>query len=267
MPRPLLIESREHIPLIAAGCTESLKRVQVLYDQVGRSERLSRQMLSIAVLRNHKDLAAYFLKQGFRLDSHDCYNIHDCIVLGKSFTTCKLLVAEGLDINYQPEWMGDILSHAAEYNNLPWVRFCLVNGADPNRNLLWDTYSPLAIAAQYASVKLAALLLKYNARIEGSGALALASRYGKMEMVKFLLMKGALIDEDCVTSVVDTPKQDAGGTALHLVKRGRVDILKYLLGNGARTTLMDHMGRTPLEKFLEIKDMKLVQALKDYSEG
>lgn len=224
-------------------------------------------MLSIAVLRNHKDLAAYFLKQGFRLDTHDCYNIHECIILGKSFSTCKLLVAEGLDINYQPEWMGDILSHAAEHNNLNWVHFCLANGADPNRNLLWDTYSPLAIAAQYASVTVAALILNYGARIKGSGALALASRYGKMKMVKFLLMKGALIDEDCVTSVVDTTEQDAGGTALHLVKRGRVDILKYLLENGAKTTLTDHMGRTPMEKFLEIKDMKLVQALKDISEG
>ena len=190
MPRPLLIESREHIPLLAAGCTESLKRVQALYNRVRRSERLSRQMLSIAVLRNDKDLAAHFLKQGFRLDTHDRYNIHECIILGKSFTTCKLLVAEDLDINHQVKWMGDILSHAAEYNNLPWVGFRLENGADPNRNLLWNTYSSLAITAPYASVKVAALMPSYNARIEGSGALALASRYGMMDMVKILLRKG-----------------------------------------------------------------------------
>ena len=93
--------------------------------------------------------------------------------------------------------------------------------------------------------------------------MALASRYGKMDMVKILLIRGALIDEDCVTCHIDTVEQDAGGTVLHLVKRGRVDILKHLLEEGANTTLMDHRGRTPLEKFLEIKDMKLVQALKD----
>lgn len=78
-------------------------------------------MLSIPVLCNHKDLAAYFLKQGFRLDTHDGYNIRECTILGKSFTTCKLLIAEGLDINHQVKWLGDILSHATEYNNLPWV--------------------------------------------------------------------------------------------------------------------------------------------------
>lgn len=113
------------------------------------------------------------------MDPPDCYSIHEYIILGKSFTTCKFLVAEGLDINYQVEWMGDILIHAAEENNLSWVEFCLKNGADPNLNLIWDAYSPLAIAAQYASVKVAALLLKYNAILKGSGALALTSRCGK----------------------------------------------------------------------------------------
>ena len=103
------------------------------------------------------------------------------------------------------------------------VRFCLENGADPNPNLLWDTNSPFAIATQYASVKVAALMLKYNVRLKGSGALALASRYGKMHTVKFLLMKGALIDEYCVTCEIDTDEQDHEGTALHLVKRRRVD--------------------------------------------
>ena len=134
--RPILIESREHIPLIVAGCTESFKRVQALYHQVRPSERLSRQMLSIAILRNHKGLAAYLLKQGCRLDSHDGYNIHESIILGRPSATCKLLVAAGLDINHQVEWMGDILMNAVELNNFHWVRFCLENGADPNRNLL-----------------------------------------------------------------------------------------------------------------------------------
>lgn len=53
------------------------------------------------------------------------------------------------------------------------------------------------------------------------------------------------------------------GTTLHPVKQGRADILKNLLEKGANTTHKDHRGRTPLDKFLETKDMKLVQALKD----
>lgn len=57
---------------------------------------------------------------------------------------------------------------------------------------------------------------------------------------------------------LDTDEQDDGGTALYLVKK---DILKYLLG--ANRNLKANKGRTPLEKLLEMKDMKLVEALKD----
>ena len=131
---------------------------------------LLRQMLSIAALRNRKDLAGYYLEQGARLDANDIYSIHRCIIGGKSFTTCKFLVAKGLDINIKPDWMPDILTIAVDHNHLAWVRFCLENGADPNLNLDLDTYSPLATAARYASVNVVFLLLKYNATLKGSGA-------------------------------------------------------------------------------------------------
>ena len=170
-----------------------------------------------------------------------------------------------MDINLDVELMGDILSNAAIYDRVAWVRFCLENGADPNLNLYLGEYSALASAAQYASVKVVSLLLEYNATLNGSGALALAARHGKLDMVKFLLKKGAFVDENCVTGSVDRCEQDEEGTALHLVKKGRADTLKYLLESGANRNLTDHKGRTPFEKFLETKDMKLVQALKDTS--
>ena len=63
---------------------------------------------------------------------------------------------------------------------------------------------------------------------------------------------GVFVDENCMTGSM---------TVLSLVKRGRVDILKYLLESGANRNLTGHRGRIPFEKFLETKDMKLVQAL------
>lgn len=221
-------------------------------------------MLSIAALRNRKDLAAYCLEQGARLDTDDIYNIHFSLIAGHSFTTCKFLVAKGLDINTGVEFIGDILNTAVEYNHLPWVRFCLENGADPNLNHDLNIYCPLATAARHASIKVVSLLLKYNAKISGSGALALAAQSGKLNTVKLLLEKGAFVDENCARCISDYDEQDNEGTALHLVKKGRVDILQYLLESGANRNLTDHKGRTPLEKFVEIKDMKLVKALKDF---
>ena len=203
------------------------------------------------------------MEQGARLDTNDICNIHRSTINGKSFTICKFLVAKGLDINIEVEWMADILTTAVEDSHLAWFRFCLENGADPNLNLDLETYSPLANAARYASVNVVSLLLKYKATLKGSGALALAAQHGKLNMVKFLLKKGAFVDENLVASPLDTDEEDEEGSALHLVKKGRVDILKYLLESGANRNLTDHKGKTPLEKFLEMKDMKLVEALKD----
>ena len=218
-----------------------------------------------AIYRNRRDLARFCLEQGARLDTKDIYNIHLSIISGNSFTICKLLVAKGLDINRNVEFVGDILTAAVERNNLAWVRFCLENGADPNLNIYLDIYSPLAHAARYASISVVSLLLKYNAELHGHGTVALAAQHGKLDMAKFLLKNGAFVDENCETSELDTDEQDQQGTALHLVKKGRVDILRYLLESGANRNLGDHKGRTPLEKFLEMKDMKLAEVLKDAS--
>ena len=76
-----------------------------------------------------------------------------------------------------------------------------------------------------------------------------------------------MIDEYCMASEIDTGEQDAGRTALHLVKRRRVDILKYMLEKEANATFMDHRGRTPPEKLLGIKDKKIGAGIEGSSEG
>lgn len=121
-PPELAIQSRDQIPIIAACFSRGLKSVQALYKQVTHSQSLTRQMLSIASLPNRKDLARFCLEQGARLGTIDIYNIHLSIISGNSFTTCKLLVAKGLDINRNLEFVGDILTAAVERNNLAWVR-------------------------------------------------------------------------------------------------------------------------------------------------
>lgn len=62
---------------------------------------------------------------------------------------------------------------------------------------------------------------------------------------------------------------DGQGTVLHLLKKDRVHILKYLVtGEWGQTVIhpMDHEEKTPLEKFIELKDMKWKQVLKGNSE-
>lgn len=123
---------------------------------------------------------------------------------------------------------------------MPWVRFCIENDANPNLSHESTTFSSLATAARHASVKVVSLLLKYGAKIISSGTLALATQKGKLDTVKFLLEKGAFVDENCARFITDFDEQDNEGTALHLFKRGRVDILQYLLESEANRTLTYH---------------------------
>ncbi|MCJ1349617.1 hypothetical protein MMC31_007858, partial [Peltigera leucophlebia] len=162
IPAESQIQSRDQIPIIAACFSSSLKNVQALYGQVRHSESLPRQMLSIAALRNRKDIASYCLEQGARLETDDIYDIHSSIMGGKPFTTCMFLVAKGLDINVEVD---DV-----------------------------NTGTSLASAARHASVKVGSLLLGYDAKLVGSGALALAAQHGKLKMVKFLLKEGAFVE-------------------------------------------------------------------------
>lgn len=117
IPAELLIQSRDHIPLMAACCTGSLKYIQALYGQVGQSKNIPRQMLSIAARRNRTDLAGYCLEQCVQLDTNDIDNILGSIIAGRLSTTCNFLVVKGMDINLEVEFMGDI-SKAANYSHL-----------------------------------------------------------------------------------------------------------------------------------------------------
>ncbi len=69
----LLIQSRDHIPLIDACCTGSPKNVQALYGQVRHSESLLRQMISIAAAARYAsvDVASLLLEQNTSLKSSD----------------------------------------------------------------------------------------------------------------------------------------------------------------------------------------------------
>lgn len=60
-------------------------------------------------------------------------------------------------------------------------------------------------------------------------------------MVKLLLKYGADVNEMGVASIDDDP-EDLEGTALHLIEKGRKDILQILLDHGADVNKKDCMG-------------------------
>ena len=132
-------------------------------------------------------------------------------------------------------------------DNLDWVRFCLENFADPNLNLAFNQHSILANAVEFASFEIWELLIEWRADIKGSNALTIASHMVRTDLVILLLQKGADINEMGVASIDDNP-EDIEGTALHLIQKGREDILHILLDHGADVNKKDRMGKTVLSR-------------------
>ena len=93
----------------------------------------------------------------------------------------------------------------------------------------------------------------------------MAAEEGKLTMLKFLLDKGADIDEMGIEHPTDERYKEDVGSALHRAVEGRhKDIVRFLIEKGANVNLRDIMGRTPLMLARAKKDGELVELLKKH---
>lgn len=80
-----------------------------------------------------------------------------------------------------------------------------------------------------------------EAKIRGSSALTIASYSGRTDLVKLLLENCSDVKEQGVQGIDDGP-EELDGTDLHLIEKGRKDILQILLDHGADVNMIDSMG-------------------------
>lgn len=80
-----------------------------------------------------------------------------------------------------------------------------------------------------------------TAKIRGSSALTIASYSGQADLIKLLLENYSDVKEQGVQGFDDDP-EELDGTALHLIEKGRKDILQVLLDHGADVNMRDFMG-------------------------
>lgn len=218
-------------------------------------------MLETAAFHDNPDVASYCLKLGAPITDAVMAEIIRC----HSFATYKVLVSHGLDTNRDVPWFGDILIVACQDSDISWARFCLENSADPNLHMVDDSMYALTATAEMSTVEVADLLLQHGAKMEGSGAIVLAAEEGKLDMVKFLLEKGAEIDEIGLKDFGDDAVTEEGGSALHkAVTVECEDVVRYLLDKGADVNLLDIKGRTPLMRARENKSDTITNLLKTY---
>lgn len=140
--------------------------------------------------------------------------------------------------------------HAVNSEHL--VHWFLDRGADPNASVpSWP--SPMNAAAMRSSLSVIKLLREHGGRVN-HGVLQSAvktTESGRVEVLEYLVEEGAVIDEveyEWEPEIFKRHWAREFGTALHhAAKRGNVEMVNFLLVNGARQDIKDSKGRTPMQ--------------------
>lgn len=142
------------------------------------------------------------------------------------------------------------LYEAVRLGQTDLVAVLLKYGADPLHPVQHPedlhTYrsSLMSWAASSTGPRMAEMLLEHGASIPGTAALHSAAGFGQFDTMRFLMQRGADVNE-----VIPTWKD---WTPMHFAAwRGRVDSMKWLEDNGARSDLKDRDGKTPAQVLKE----------------
>ena len=219
-------------------------------------------MMAVAADGDHADIVKSCLSEGGYVD--DTVMLH--ILTSRAIKTHRiLLTSKAVDPDFFVPWHGDILGSAASHGHVEWVRLCLEHGANPNLNKVDEFKSILGAAAESGSVEIVALLLNYDAWVQGSGAIVLAAEAGKIDVVDYLLDHGADVDEVGMEDDTDERETEKMGSALHKAAgKGNYSVMKLLLKRGAKVSLKDGQGKTPLDVARLAEQDEVIQILETY---
>ncbi len=143
-----------------------------------------------------------------------------------------------------------------------YIEFLLSSGAYPNPHTSTDALSPLGLAAlpgQTRSMEICVMLLKHGAELNGSGALAANAKFGRTDVVEYLLRQGADVND----AIVQSGHGDRWPALHAAVEAGQGDIVRVLLGWGADRNILDGKGKTALAVAEKRGDAEIVNLLQN----
>ncbi|MFA7230036.1 MAG: ankyrin repeat domain-containing protein [Victivallaceae bacterium] len=182
--------------------------------------------LHLAAYQKQKDAVKCLLVAGAAVNARNCLGntpLHNA-VFQNAPEVCDVLLAAGADINRGNNSGSTPLDYAVHQGDYAIAEYLLINHAKPDsgktgnieRLSCRDAITPLSRTAITGNVKIAALLLKYKAKInvtcrDGNTPLHFASKFKRKAMLCFLLnnhanplLKNALGQLPC--DMVDNPE-------------------------------------------------------------
>ena len=252
-----------------AAKTGNAQHLQRLLDNGGDVDSASPETengatpLMLAARFNDVHVVEFLVERGASLEKHDnqgYFPIHHAAFGGQAGNIARL-IGYGADVNVLKEreqwWsVSDQLSPiflAAEYGHSEAVDVLLKHGADSNSPSRYGV-TPLHIAATNGHLETTQLLLRnggnLNSRdIEDFLPLHRAAEMGHTDVVKFILHNGGSI----------ATRTGDGQTLLHLATC--LELVSYLIQNGADVNARDHRRLTPLQVAAERGQIDTVKYL------
>ncbi|KAJ5155414.1 hypothetical protein N7492_008217, partial [Penicillium capsulatum] len=126
--------------------------------------------------------------------------------------------------------------------------------ADPNRECAVDL-TPLSLAVENGPISVIQLMLRHGGDIRRGRLLhhATERRSDTIEVLKRLIEKGAPINSAIY--------EDYASSAHKAVELGEVDVVRYLISEGADPTIKDSNGRTAIECAQILGHQEVLEAL------
>lgn len=216
-------------------------------------------------------------------------------IKNKDIDSVRSIIASGIDLNHRSPGTVTYLDQTwCGYSDYDFelVKLLIENGADLND----PAYPAIVCASRRGRVEEIEYVLKRGANINaithvGTSALWQASYYGYLDVIKFLLQAGLDINQHgghalqiASTSgnlqvvqlliaekaninyqVFDRNKGDLSATPLHKAALfGHLEIMRYLLGNGANPLLKDIYGSRPYVLAKKRKDKNAMKLIASY---
>ncbi|CAG8147014.1 unnamed protein product [Penicillium salamii] len=231
---------------LASNCGH-LEIVHFLLEKGANIEARDNQMMTPlhwAALNGHTKTTQLLLDHGAQVEVQNINGytpVHAAVSKGH-VELVKLLIAKGVNVATANNWgMGPF--YAACLSGLDEIAQVLVDfGVDTNLPTQEIQWTPLNVASSYGHVGIVKFLLENAADIDiptkdQQTSLDLAAMGGHPEVVKILLGKGADINTSDVWG--RSPLNTAAWY-------GHLEIVKMLLDGGAEIESKNHLGMTPL---------------------
>lgn len=158
----------------------------------------------------------------------------------KSGATASLLLDKGAKVDAKTQWGATPLIYAADFPTTDLASVLVAAGADVNHR---DEQNVTPLKHAY-NLEMAMLLVEHGASIPEDALLNPAGT-GRIELVKYLYSKGALINA----------KDIMGQTALHKATtrssgsnaKGQIEVAQWLIQQGTDVNALDNFGKTPYD--------------------